>query len=189
MRGNLTTRSPSFHSFTPRPAATTVPETSCPKICGDGTKPCWIFLISVPQMPQAATRIRTSPSEIVGTGTCSTTTRPAPRYTPARICFSAGAAENGASSWAVMGLMCTKSLRRLPNEVPHGGSPDGPYSDPEKGRATRLLGGSDGRSARAPATTLGADRKSTRLNSSHVRISYAVFCLKKKKKKNKTTEA
>src|SRR3989442_11073324 len=29
---------------------------------------------------------------------------------------------------------------------------------------------------------LGLDRKSTRLNSSHVRISYAVFCLKKKKK-------
>src|SRR5438874_6699071 len=28
------------------------------------------------------------------------------------------------------------------------------------------------------------DRKSTRLNSSHVEISYAVFCLKKKKKKN-----
>src|SRR3989442_9590887 len=32
------------------------------------------------------------------------------------------------------------------------------------------------------------DRKSTRLNSSHVRISYAVFCLKKKKKnKHKNT--
>src|SRR5436305_9859911 len=31
------------------------------------------------------------------------------------------------------------------------------------------------------------DRKSTRLNSSHVRISYAVFCLKKKKKKKKST--
>src|SRR3989442_8590158 len=33
------------------------------------------------------------------------------------------------------------------------------------------------------------DRKSTRLNSSHVRISYAVFCLKKKKKQEieKTT--
>src|SRR5690554_7106507 len=29
------------------------------------------------------------------------------------------------------------------------------------------------------------DRKSTRLNSSHVRISYAVFCLKKKKKEEK----
>src|SRR5437763_12152459 len=32
-----------------------------------------------------------------------------------------------------------------------------------------------------------ADRKSTRLNSSHRCISYAVFCLKKKKKKNKST--
>src|SRR2546426_1438172 len=30
---------------------------------------------------------------------------------------------------------------------------------------------------------LDADRKSTRLNSSHLVISYAVFCLKKKKKK------
>src|SRR5476651_2819943 len=29
---------------------------------------------------------------------------------------------------------------------------------------------------------LGLDRKSTRLNSSHANISYAVFCLKKKKK-------
>src|SRR5690606_40638746 len=29
-----------------------------------------------------------------------------------------------------------------------------------------------------------ADRKSTRLNSSHVKISYAVFCLKKKKHRN-----
>src|SRR6266576_5687182 len=32
------------------------------------------------------------------------------------------------------------------------------------------------------------DRKSTRLNSSHVEISYAVFCLKKKKKKNNKFE-
>src|SRR2546430_9395749 len=33
----------------------------------------------------------------------------------------------------------------------------------------------------APATMPNADRKSTRLNSSHSQISYAVFCLKKKK--------
>src|SRR5215471_20678801 len=33
----------------------------------------------------------------------------------------------------------------------------------------------------SPAST--SDRKSTRLNSSHVEISYAVFCLKKKKKR------
>src|SRR5690554_7545302 len=32
------------------------------------------------------------------------------------------------------------------------------------------------------------DRKSTRLNSSHVRISYAVFCLKKKKNKCTSTK-
>src|SRR2546430_3921730 len=40
--------------------------------------------------------------------------------------------------------------------------------------------GSDG--ARVPGHA-GKDRKSTRLNSSHSQISYAVFCLKKKKKK------
>src|SRR5947209_13165501 len=40
------------------------------------------------------------------------------------------------------------------------------------------------RALRAPVDSLGArDRKSTRLNSSHANISYAVFCLKKKKKK------
>src|SRR5205807_7775856 len=33
------------------------------------------------------------------------------------------------------------------------------------------------------ATEVGQDRKSTRLNSSHLVISYAVFCLKKKSKK------
>src|SRR5436305_10122452 len=33
------------------------------------------------------------------------------------------------------------------------------------------------------------DRKSTRLNSSHVRISYAVFCLKKKNKSSKLIES
>src|SRR3989442_6171832 len=32
-----------------------------------------------------------------------------------------------------------------------------------------------------PPARFDEDRKSTRLNSSHVRISYAVFCLKKKK--------
>src|SRR2546429_2885400 len=35
----------------------------------------------------------------------------------------------------------------------------------------------------------GTDRKSTRLNSSHGYISYAVFCLKKKKKKRETLQS
>src|SRR5690554_7610133 len=50
-----------------------------------------------------------------------------------------------------------------------------------------MLAGTEQETARARAErTTVRDRKSTRLNSSHVRISYAVFCLKKKKKKKKT---
>src|SRR5438445_7856344 len=51
-----------------------------------------------------------------------------------------------------------------------------------------LLSGTSGLSGVVKAAGTGApvagaiDRKSTRLNSSHANISYAVFCLKKKKK-------
>src|SRR5688572_31361508 len=45
----------------------------------------------------------------------------------------------------------------------------------------RIVGNGPGRTV--------ADRKSTRLNSSHSQISYAVFCLKKKKKKKKKQNA
>src|SRR3712207_8140213 len=38
------------------------------------------------------------------------------------------------------------------------------------------------------ALLTGQDRKSTRLNSSHANISYAVFCLKKKTKLQRTTD-
>src|SRR6266567_6444514 len=41
----------------------------------------------------------------------------------------------------------------------------------------------DGRRPPRPARRRARDRKSTRLNSSHSQTSYAVFCLKKKKKK------
>src|SRR5690606_41074112 len=68
--------------------------------------------------------------------------------------------------------------------------------DPEPVRAARYRGGRAGAGvlprdelpvavgARGDVDPLGVlpgDRKSTRLNSSHVKISYAVFCLKKKK--------
>src|SRR5699024_12029145 len=44
------------------------------------------------------------------------------------------------------------------------------------------LGGTTAANAQEnPVEKLTSDRKSTRLNSSHVSISYAVFCLKKKK--------
>src|SRR5690349_22409625 len=52
-------------------------------------------------------------------------------------------------------------------------------------RASPLVSaGPSGRHAsglRRPGSPTREDRKSTRLNSSHVEISYAVFCLKKKK--------
>src|SRR3712207_6893847 len=57
---------------------------------------------------------------------------------------------------------------------------------PESGRpahvAARRREGSDGRAGAESAVlhSRGGDRKSTRLNSSHANISYAVFCLKKK---------
>src|SRR5256884_4954510 len=43
-------------------------------------------------------------------------------------------------------------------------------------------------SAHPAVVLLVIDRKSTRLNSSHGYISYAVFCLKKKKKKTKSVD-
>src|SRR5690606_41457332 len=50
------------------------------------------------------------------------------------------------------------------------------------GPGDRLGHGGDDRPARRGAAGGQLDRKSTRLNSSHVKISYAVFCLKKKTK-------
>src|SRR6266496_5437983 len=51
--------------------------------------------------------------------------------------------------------------------------------------ALRATAWRKGRGWRVLAVRRPKDRKSTRLNSSHVEISYAVFCLKKKKKKQK----
>src|SRR5688572_31371082 len=51
----------------------------------------------------------------------------------------------------------------------------------QNARERALAGFKTGRTRVLVATDI-ADRKSTRLNSSHSQISYAVFCLKKKKK-------
>src|SRR2546426_2691687 len=61
--------------------------------------------------------------------------------------------------------------------VPHGGADPGPAGRRVPGQAE---GGEAGRGRESD----DGDRKSTRLNSSHLVISYAVFCLKKKKKEN-----
>src|SRR3989442_3370773 len=76
-----------------------------------------------------------------------------------------------------------RSHRRPPGR---GAAGDGARAVPrggDDGREER--GGAGGRAP--PARRRHLDRKSTRLNSSHVRISYAVFCLKKKNKRHAVT--
>src|SRR5690625_7796905 len=58
--------------------------------------------------------------------------------------------------------------------------PASAHSAPPVGRFPSTLAGGTNK-GRSVETELTTDRKSTRLNSSHVAISYAVFCLKKKK--------
>src|SRR5258708_30297662 len=57
-----------------------------------------------------------------------------------------------------------------------------------KGVVTNAIATTDTNSTTTSSSTIAkvGDRKSTRLNSSHQIISYAVFCLKKKKKTNNT---
>src|SRR5688572_31200781 len=69
-----------------------------------------------------------------------------------------------------------RPLSRQPRAHPDvAGCPLAATGRHRRGRAPR----------RDPRPAVAGDRKSTRLNSSHSQISYAVFCLKKKKKKRK----
>src|SRR5690349_22054470 len=63
-------------------------------------------------------------------------------------------------------------------------------AEPAAGRRDVLASSVRGRSDAEVAAGVeqSQDRKSTRLNSSHVEISYAVFCLKKKKKLKLSTD-
>src|SRR3712207_7706596 len=68
----------------------------------------------------------------------------------------------------------------LPANLLHGYTQDlGPRGVHRTGRAVEMRPGPKVLIRCRPGR-LGGDRKSTRLNSSHANISYAVFCLKKK---------
>src|SRR2546430_12363955 len=80
----------------------------------------------------------------------------------------------------------TTLFRSLPVERDAGGDPAAPRASRRHPDARLPLCDADGGRAqegdrRDLAGGDRADRKSTRLNSSHSQISYAVFCLKKKK--------
>src|SRR5690349_23555973 len=84
----------------------------------------------------------------------------------------------------------TTLFRSLPHQRRHpedlGVEQADRQGDAER-EGARLAGAHVPRRRGAPPRREREDRKSTRLNSSHVEISYAVFCLKKKKKKNEKT--
>src|SRR5438034_5300181 len=76
-------------------------------------------------------------------------------------------------SSATKSTSCRSQISRIVRKY-SGRGVDAPVDEPPTGSAMNAA------TVSAPAR----DRKSTRLNSSHTVISYAVFCLKKKKKTN-----
>src|SRR3712207_7646312 len=78
----------------------------------------------------------------------------------------------------------TTLFRSESDAPPPGAHPVGHHRADERARArdARRPAGNGGQRRRRRGGAVGPlDRKSTRLNSSHANISYAVFCLKKKK--------
>src|SRR3989454_9649585 len=73
-------------------------------------------------------------------------------------------------------------LRKLARFIKEAGLPDDVYERMRQGVAWYSLSREEKRTQLIRLKRFGEDRKSTRLNSSDLVISYAVFCLKKKKK-------
>src|SRR5438045_7465391 len=73
------------------------------------------------------------------------------------------------------------------NVVPAGDPPNPPPPAPGDFNLELVLNATGTGSYMTAPVALRTDRKSTRLNSSHLGISYAVFCLKKKKKNTHKT--
>src|SRR5690606_40014035 len=74
-----------------------------------------------------------------------------------------------------------KLAEGLRNELIKNGYVYGSKEDPDLKLVLHFVDPDDPRHFRIHKMEDQLDRKSTRLNSSHVKISYAVFCLKKKK--------
>src|SRR2546430_8308652 len=93
-------------------------------------------------------------------------------------------AYDGTTGWTVMPFMGKKEPEKMSEDMlkdmKDEADFDGPLFDYKtKGNKVEYIGKEDVQGS--PAYKLKLDRKSTRLNSSHSQISYAVFCLKKKK--------
>src|SRR5256885_5179960 len=92
-------------------------------------------------------------------------------------------ADQAAKVVDVSGLYVTPGLIDIHYHIGHGGAPLNWFAPDSPDLEVPLATASLTTSPRLQLAPLGVpDRKSTRLNSSHLVISYAVFCLKKKKK-------
>src|SRR3989449_10278728 len=103
--------------------------------------------------------------------------------------------QGGVPAWARLGVTEVEEKNECPRTSNHILS-SSPRQDPARAKSLRWCPirtcrrprcsprrASPCASCSRPGSTSATDRKSTRLNSSHGYISYAVFCLKKKKKK------
>src|SRR5688572_31845203 len=100
-------------------------------------------------------------------------------------------AESGAG---VAGIELFRQIRRANSDddiakliqsgIPGTAMPPSNFTTPQALSVVAYLRSMVGVTPGAAPVAAGGDRKSTRLNSSHSQISYAVFCLKKKKKNN-----
>src|SRR3712207_7814134 len=84
-------------------------------------------------------------------------------------------------------LFRSRDVHHLPGLRGHAAERGGAVVEDRRGQHRRRVRDGDPRPGRVGARAggpVGGDRKSTRLNSSHANISYAVFCLKKKKNQN-----
>src|SRR5215208_8119428 len=97
-------------------------------------------------------------------------------YLNGRLGKEIGSATVAASINNLVALVATLAIVLATRAVPRGVARLRALGRPP---AWHFLGGFGG--AAIVLVSAAADRKSTRLNSSHVAISYAVFCLKKKK--------
>src|SRR5690349_22541478 len=81
----------------------------------------------------------------------------------------------------LLGQLLEAKQRQTERSRTQPGAAGAPGTTPAGGGETKILVDQRTNSLLVMALPEDIDRKSTRLNSSHVEISYAVFCLKKKK--------
>src|SRR5690606_38987862 len=140
---------------------------------------------ALPSCPPPCGRL-TTPGMIDSVGSTGTVNVPAAELTTARPSSPSRSASAG---WICnvhvfepltsVDTLCSQLLLDRRCRLPMSTNSGAGASMPARSLATSASSCAGARSTRPEAVRRASDRKSTRLNSSHVKISYAVFCLKK----------